>query len=343
MKAIIKTKEGRGFEIKDVKEPVPGRDEVILKVKRCSICGTDLHIYRWDEWISKKFEIPKIIGHEVAGEIVEMGKDVKNFKIGDIVSVESHFVCNNCPACKKGNYRVCYNTKILGVDVDGAYAEYVKVPAFNLWKNEIYLPEEVLSLKEPFGNAVDTVLAEDVSGKSLLITGAGPLGMMAILVAKHSGAYPVFVTEVKEYRIKKAKELGADYVINPLKEKVYEIIMEKTKGEGVEVLIEMSGNQKALEDGLKCLSPCGRASFLGIFEGNVNIDLNNLVILKNIRIYGITGRGIFSTWYKIDKLLESGLDLKKVITHTLKMEEIDKAMKLMEEGECGKISLLPFS
>ncbi|MEN3044144.1 MAG: L-threonine 3-dehydrogenase [Candidatus Hydrothermales bacterium] len=343
MKAIAKTKENFGFEIIDTKEPTPGKDEVILKVKRCSICGTDLHIYKWDEWIRKTMKLPKIVGHEVCGEIVEVGKEVKKFKNGDIVSVESHFVCHSCPACRKGNYRVCYNTKILGIDIDGAYAEYVKVPAFNLWKNEIDLPEEVLSLKEPFGNAVDTVLTEDVSGKSVLILGSGPLGMMAILISKHCGAYPVFVTEVKDYRIKKSKELGADYVINPLKENLYEFIKDHTKGEGVDVLIEMSGNQNALEEGLRCLSPDGRASLLGIFEGSVNLDFNKLIVLKNIRIYGITGRGMFSTWFKVDRLLNSGLDLRRVITHTFKMEEIDEAMKLMGKGECGKISLLPFS
>lgn len=342
MKAIAKTKEAPGFEIIDTKEPTPGKVEVILKVKRCSICGTDLHIYKWDKWIRDTMKLPKIVGHEVCGEVVEVGEDVKNFKKGEIVSVESHLVCHNCPACKKGNYRVCYNTKILGIDTDGAYAEYVKVPAFNLWKNEIDLPIEVLSLKEPFGNAVDTVLTEDVSGKSVLILGAGPLGMMAILISKHCGAYPIFVAEVKEYRVNKSKELGADYVINPLKENLYEFIKDHTRGEGVDVLIEMSGNQRALEEGLKCLSPDGRASLLGIFDGTVNLDFNNLIVLKNIRIYGITGRGMFSTWFKVDKLLSSGLDLRKVITHTFKMEEIDEAMKLMEKGECGKISLLPF-
>ncbi len=342
MKAIAKTRPEKGLEIVDVKEPVPGEDEVILKVKRASICGTDLHIYRWDEWISQSMSIPRVIGHEVYGEVVELGKNVKGYKKGDIVSVETHFVCHTCPACRKGDFKVCYNMKILGIDLDGAFAEYVKVPAFNLWKNEIDLPEEVLSVKEPFGNAVDTVLTEDVSGKSVLITGAGPLGMMAILIAKHSGAYPVFVSEVKDYRINKAKELGADYVVNPLKENLYEIIMEKTRGEGVDVLVEMSGNEKALEEGLKCVAPNGRVSLLGLFEGKVRVDLNNLVILKNVRVYGITGREMFSTWYKMDKLLESGLDLKKVITHSFKMEEIDKAMELMEKGECGKISLVPF-
>ncbi len=339
MKAIAKTKPIRGLEIIDVKEPVPGEDEVILKVKRASICGTDLHIYKWDEWIKEKMEIPRIIGHEVAGEIVEIGKNVKNFKKGDIVSVETHFVCHYCPACRKGDYKVCYNMKILGIDVDGAFAEFVKIPAFNLWKNKINIPEEILSLKEPFGNAVDTVLSEDVSGKSILITGAGPLGMMGILVAKHSGAYPVFVSEVKDYRIKKAKELGADYVINPLQEDMYEIIMEKTKGEGVEILCEMSGNEKALSEGLRCVAPGGRVSLLGLFENKISVDINRLIILKSVRIYGITGRNMFSTWYKIDKLLESGLDLTKVLTHTFKMNEINKAMELMEKGECGKVSL----
>ncbi len=342
MKAIAKTKPQKGLEIIEKKEPLPGDDEVILKVKRASICGSDLHIYKWDKWIQNRLKIPRVIGHEVCGEIVELGKRVKNYKKGDIVSVETHFVCMECPACKKGNYRVCYNTKILGVDVDGAFANYVKVPAFNLWKNKLDISEEVLSVKEPFGNAVDTLLTEDISGKSVLITGAGPLGLMGILIASHCGAYPIFVSEVKEYRINKAKELGAHYVINPKRENLYEFIMDITEGEGVEVLCEMSGNEEALREGLKCVAPYGRASLLGLFEKDFEIDFNELIILKNIRIYGITGREMFSTWYKIDKLLESGLDLKRVITHTFKMEDIEKAMELMEKGECGKISLLPW-
>jgi threonine 3-dehydrogenase len=341
MKAIVKTKPEKGLELRDVPIPKIEENEVLLKVLSTSICGTDLHIYKWDEWIRELIKIPRVIGHEVVGEIVELGKDVKGFKKGDIVSVETHFACFNCPACKKAQYKVCYNMKILGIDTDGAFAEYVKVPAFNLWKNEENIDISLMSLKEPFGNAVDTVLTEDITGKSILITGAGPLGLMAILIAKKSGAYPVFITEVKPYRIEMAKKLGADYVINPLKENLYEFIMDITRGEGVEVMCEMSGNEKALNEGLKCLAPNGRVSLLGLFDKNVNVNLNDLIILKNIRIYGITGREMFNTWFKVQKLIESGLDLSPILTHKFKFDEVEKAMELMEKGECGKISLIP--
>ena len=341
MKAIAKTKPGKGFEIIDAPIPKIDKNEVLIKVKASTICGTDLHIYKWDKWSSERIRLPRIVGHEMSGEIVEVGKDVKDLKPGDFVSVETHIICGKCYACKNNKQEVCVNLKILGIDIDGSYAEYVAVPVQNCWINDKSLPPEIASLKEPLGNAVDTVLSEDVSGKSILITGCGPLGLLSIGVAKASGAYPIIATEINEYRIKKAKEMGADYVINPLKEKVYEKIMEITKGNGVDVFCEVSGSESALIEGLKATSFGGRVSILGLFKDEIKFDINNLVVLKGLKIYGITGRKIYSTWYKTSSLIDSGiLDISPVLTHRFKLEEFEKAFDLMEKGECGKIAFI---
>ena len=341
MKAIAKTKKEKGFEIIDAKIKEPGENEVLIKVKASTICGTDLHIYKWDKWSSERIKIPRIVGHEMSGEIASVGKNVKNLKPGDFVSVETHIICGECYACKNNRQEACMNLKILGIDMDGSYAEYVTLPAENCWKNEKNLPPEIASLKEPLGNAVDTVLSEDVTGKSILITGCGPLGLLSIGVAKVSGAYPIIATEINEYRIKKAKEMGADYVLNPLKDNIYEIVMDITKGNGVDVFCEVSGNEKALIDGLNLTTPGGRVSILGLFKDEVKFDINNLVVLKGLRIYGITGRKIYSTWYKTSALIESGiLDISPVLTHKFKLEEFEKAFNLMETGNCGKIAFI---
>ncbi len=341
MKAIAKTKPEKGFEIIDAPIPKIRENEVLIKVKASTICGTDLHIYKWDKWSSERIKLPRIVGHEMSGEIVEVGKNAKDLKPGDFVSVETHIICGKCYACKNNKQEVCINLKILGIDMDGSYAEYVAVPAQNCWINDKSLPPEIASLKEPLGNAVDTVLSEDVSGKSILITGCGPLGLLSIGIAKVSGAYPIIATEINEYRIKKAKEMGADYVINPLKEKVYEKIMEITKGNGVDVFCEVSGSESALIDGLKSVSFGGRVSILGLFKDEVKFDLNNLVVLKGLKIYGITGRKIYSTWCKTSSLIDSGiLDISPVLTHKFKLEEFEKAFELMEKGDCGKIAFI---
>lgn len=341
MKAIAKTKPEKGFEIIEAPVPTPGEGEALIKVKASTICGTDLHIYKWDEWSAQRIKIPTIVGHEMSGEVVEVGKNVKDVKPGDFVSVETHIVCWKCYACRNNRQEVCMNMKILGIDTDGSYAEYVVVPEENCWKNDKSLPPEIASLKEPLGNAVDTVLAEDVSGKSLLITGCGPLGLLSIGVAKVSGAYPIIATEINEYRINKAKEMGAHYVLNPLKENIYEAVMDITHGNGVEVFCELSGNESALVEGLKATAPGGRVSLLGLFKSDVKFDINNLIVLKGLKIYGITGRKIYSTWYKTSALLESGiLDISPVLTHRFKLEEFDKAFQLMETGNCGKVAFV---
>jgi len=342
MGAVVKSRSAAGAEWKQVPIPQVGSEDILIEVKAASICGTDLHIYDWDEWASKRIRIPQVMGHETAGEVVEVGKDVSSLKSGDYVSVETHITCGVCYPCRVGRAEVCSNTKIVGVDTDGSFTRYLKLPARCAWKNDRSLPPEIATLQEPLGNAVDTVLAEDVSGKTLVVLGAGPVGLLAMGVAKASGAATIFATDVSEYRLSLAKLMGATFTFNPQRDKVVEAILDITHGDGVDVVIEMSGNPEALSQGFKVLAPGGRLSLLGLSHGPVRIDLNNEVILKGARIYGITGRKIFTTWYKSSRLLTSGLlDLKPLLTHRLPMDQFATAMDLMKRGECGKIALLP--
>jgi threonine 3-dehydrogenase len=342
LKAILKEREGEGLTMKEVPEPTrPGPTEVIVKVKRVSICGTDVHIYNWDEWAASRMKPPVIIGHELAGEIVEKGDDVEGLEVGDYVSAESHIFCGHCYQCRTGRAHICQNLKILGVDVNGVFAEYAKLPARILWKVSPEIDPIFASVMEPFGNAVHTVTVEDLTGKTVLITGAGPIGLMGIQVAKAEGASLVIVSEVKEYRIKLAKENGADVVINPLEKDLAKEVKSLTNGEGVDAFFEMSGNPNALRQGLEALTPGGVVAILGVFPGNsISFDINNLFTFKGVKAYGITGRRIFETWRIADQLLKSKrVDLSKVVTHVLPFDEWEKGIELMRKGESGKIVL----
>ena len=342
MKAILKKEEGEGLVMEEVPEPTrPGPDEVIVKIKRVSICGSDIHIYNWDKWAASRIKPPLIIGHEMAGEIVEKGDAVEGLEVGDYVSAESHIFCGHCYQCRTGRAHICQNLKILGVDVDGVFAEYAKLPARILWKVSPEIDPNYASVMEPFGNAIHTVTVEDLTGKTVLITGAGPIGLMGIQVAKAEGASLVIVSEVKEYRIKLAYENGADVVINPLEKDLVKEVKALTNGEGVDVFFEMSGHPDALRQGLESLTPGGTASILGIFPGDeITFDLNNLVTMKGTKVFGITGRKIFETWRIADQLLKSKrVDLSKVVTHIFPFEEWKKGIELMRRGESGKIVL----
>ncbi len=342
MKAIFKEHEGEGMEMKEVPEPTnPGPDEVIVKVKRVSICGTDVHIYNWDEWAASRIKPPIIVGHEFAGEIVEKGEAVQGLEVGDYVAAESHIYCGHCYQCRTGRAHVCQNLKILGVDVDGAFAEYIKIPARILWRVSPEIDPNYASVMEPFGNAIHTVTVEDLTGRTVLITGAGPIGIMAIQVAKVEGASLVIVSEVKDYRIELAKRNGADVVINPMEKDLIKEVKKLTSGEGVDAFFEMSGNADAFRQGLESLTPGGMASVLGVFHGDsVCFDINNLLTFKGIRMYGITGRRIFETWRIADQLLKSKrVDMSKVVTHVLPFEEWRKGMDLMRKGQSGKVVL----
>lgn len=341
MKAIVKDGPHYGAKMMDVDVPKNlEAHEVLVKVKAVSICGTDLHIWLWNEWAKTHIKVPQILGHEFSGEVVATGSDVSLVKVGDFVSSETHIPCGHCKQCRTGNMHVCQNLRILGVDMDGAFAEYVKVPEIVLWKNDPSIPSVWASVQEPLGNAIHTIFMEDVAGKNVLVTGAGPIGLLAIGVLKTAGAAKIIVSEVNEYRKNLAKEIGADVIVDPRSQSLIDVAKKETNGDGADVLIEMSGNPQALKDGLMSLTNAGRASLLGVYDRDVQINLNDLVIFKAIRIYGITGRRMFETWYKGAELLKNKkLDLSKIITHVLDFEDYEKGFKLMEEGKCGKIVL----
>lgn len=340
MLALVKDKSAPGITITRRPIPIIEDDEVLIKVLATAICGTDYHIYSWDAWSQKRVKPPVIMGHELAGEVVEVGKNVTRVKVGDIVSCETHIVCDNCEFCRTGRGHICQHTKIIGVDTDGCFAEYVKIPAKNLIINDPSVDPRYLSIQEPLGNAVHTMLHFDIIGRTVAILGCGPIGLMAVNLAKVVGAAKIIAIEINEYRAKLAKELGADVVINPLTEDIVKRVLEETDGLGVEVLGEFSGNKQAIEQAFKYVRLGGYMSILGIPSKNIEIDLSNDVVFKGITIYGVTGRIMFDTWHQVKGLIRR-LDLDKIVTHTFKLTEIDKAMEVMKSGNSGKIALIP--
>ncbi len=342
MKAIVKTKAASGAEISDMPVPSIGPGEVLVKVIAASICGTDVHIYTWDKWAQNRIKPPLIFGHEVVGEVVEVGKDVKHIAPGSYVSAETHIACGFCYQCRIGNKHLCQNLKILGVDINGAFAEYVVLPEENAWVTDRTIPPEVASIQEPFGNAVYATLVEDIAGKTVAVFGCGPIGCMSIAVAKASGASKIFAVEPYPFRLKMAEKMGATHLINPKQDNPVEVILDATNGVGVDVFLEMSGAQIAINQGLKVTRKAGRVSFLGIPSGDIVFDFANDVVFKGIVMYGINGRRMFSTWYRVQELLSSEtVDLSPLITHKMKFEDIHRAMELLINKEAGKITLFP--
>lgn len=341
MRALVKKEPKSGaIVLEEVPEPAdPGPREVIVRVKRVSICGSDVHIYEWNKWAASRIQTPRIIGHEFTGEVVKIGSNVRLVKEGDIVVAESHIPCMTCYQCRIGKMHVCRNTKIIGVDTDGAFADYVKLPEVVLWKIDPSIPAEYASVMEPLGNAIHTASVANLSGRSVLITGVGPIGAMAIAVTKASGSAPIIAAEIKPYRIEMAKKIGADYVINPAEQDLVQEVMKITDGNGVDVLLEMSGNPKALADGMKAVTNGGKVSVLGVYDGNIEFDMN-LAVFKALTVYGITGREMFKTWHIATQMLKyKQLDLSSVVTHVLDFEEWEEGMKMMQNGDCGKIVL----
>lgn len=343
MKAVIKAKPGPGAELVDMEKPVPGPDQVLVKVLATSICGTDLHIYEWNEWAQARIKnLPQVMGHELCGEVLELGKNVKNVKKGDIISAETHIACGHCYLCHTGNAHICVNGKIFGVDVNGVFAEYAVVPGANAWILDEKIPKDFASVMEPLGNAVHTVLAGEITGNTVLVTGCGPIGVMSVAVSRICGATKIIATELNDYRIQLAKKVGADLVINPKKENVVEKVLKETDGLGIDVVLEMSGNPIAIKQAFESLRPGGRFSILGIPDKPMEIDLGKDIIFKYITVQGINGRLMFSTWHKTSRFLSSGrLDLEPIITHRFRLEEFEKGMELMQSGNCGKILLYP--
>lgn len=343
MKVVVKDQPTVGFTLKENEITTDLTDhEVLVKIITASFCGTDYHIYKYDNWAKNRLKLPLVVGHEFSGEVVKVGSKVTKVKIGDIVSAETHIICDECEFCKRGEGHICENTKIIGVDTDGCFANYIKMPEANCFVNSKDINPLILSLQEPLGNAVHTMNHFDVKGKDVVILGCGPIGLMAVDVSKALGAKKVIAIEVKEYRRNFAKSLGADVVIDPINEDVIQRVLDETNGRGADVIGEFSGNKKAIEQAFKYIKAGGGISMLGLPSENIEIDLSKDVIYKGISIYGVTGRRIYDTWYQVKELIESGkLHLEQIITHKFYLRDINKAAEIMGSGECGKIILLP--
>jgi threonine 3-dehydrogenase len=342
MRAIVKTAPGSGFELLDVPRPEVGDEDVLIQVKATSICGTDLHIYEWNPWAQDHVTLPLTVGHELCGVVVEKGANADGPDIGQLVSVESHVICNRCSFCRTGKGHLCENTQILGVHRDGAYAEYVAVPAINAWADPPEMPYSIASLQENFGNAVHTASVPLVAGRKVLVTGCGPVGVMAIAAARALGARSVYATDVSDYRLSMAWTMGADLTINPKKQDVLSAVMDATEGEGVDVLLEMSGAPSAIDEGFRALKPGGEAALLGLTSADLSFNLDDHIIFKGASVHGIVGRLLWDTWYKMRGLLRSGaIDLAPLVTHRFALDDYEKAFELMATGECGKVVMFP--
>lgn len=340
MRAIVKTNPGRGAELLEVPKPKPADGEALVRIRAASICGTDHHIYDWNRWAEGRIgpRLPQTMGHEFCGIVEETGSGVSQVSVGDYVSAETHIVCHRCIPCRRNQYEVCLNTKILGVDVDGAFADYIVVPAENLWINPPHLPVNIASAQEPLGNAVHTAMAESLGGKRVLVTGIGPIGAFSVGVARAMGAVEVYASEPNPYRLSLAEAMGADHLINPVEESLEEKIRELT-GDGVDAVLEMSGHPGAIRDAISCVIPGGHIAQLGLPPDEITIDLNEL-IFKGVRFYGIIGRKMWETWDVMSRLLASGvLDIAPVLTHTIDLESYEEGMRLMDKGLCGKVVL----
>lgn len=343
MKAIAKVKRDYGAELIEANVPTIKNDEILIKVDFASICGTDLHIYKWDKWSQDRIKTPRIIGHELAGTVVEIGPHVKNIKVGDFISAESHIVCSNCYLCRTGQYHICRDFKIIGVDVDGVFADYVALPEICAWKNDDDFDKALASIQEPLGNAVQTAYVDELIGKTVAIFGLGAIGLFCLPLVEVAGATKVFAVDVNEYKLNLARQSSSKAVcLNALKDDVVKTILDATDGLGVDVVLEVSGSKEALITEFNVLRNGGRISLLGIPAQPIEINLAEQIVLKGINVYGITGRKMFDTWYKTSRLIKSGLiNVKPIITHTFKMENFKDAFELMNTGNSGKIILVP--
>jgi threonine 3-dehydrogenase len=342
MQAIVKPAPAPGAEVSRVPVPEIGPRDVLIRVRAASICGTDLHIYSWDRWAQRRLRPPLVFGHEFCGHVERIGDEVQGLKPGEFVSAEMHVSCGLCYQCRTGQSHICQDVRIIGIDADGCFAEFVKIPATNVWKIDPAIPVEYAAILDPLGNAVHTVLAGDVAGMSVAITGAGPIGLFSIAIAKACGAGPVFVTEPHPYRQKLAVKMGADHVIDPASTDAVAEVLNRTSGVGADVVLEMSGHPDALRQGFQMLRRGGRISLLGIPAKPLEIDLANDVIFKGATVQGINGRRVFDTWYKMQALLKSGaLKLDPLITDRMPLAEFDKGIQLLLSGDASKILLYP--
>ena len=338
MKALAKTERGTGLKLVQVKKPEVGHNDVLIRIKKTAICGTDVHIWNWDAWAQKTIPVPMHVGHEYVGVIEGMGQEVRGFKIGDRVSGEGHITCGFCRNCRAGRRHLCRNTQGVGVNREGAFAEYLVIPAFNAFKIPDDISDDLAAIFDPFGNATHTALAFNLVGEDVLITGAGPIGVMAAAIAKHVGARYVVITDVNDYRLDLARKMGATRAVNVKRENLRDVMNELGMTEGFDVGLEMSGAPDAFKQMLDTMNHGGKVAMLGIPPPGMAIDWNQ-VIFKGLEIRGIYGREMFETWYKMVAMLQSGLDLSPIITHHYKADDFEKGFATMLSGQSGKVIL----
>jgi threonine 3-dehydrogenase len=342
MLAVVKPQAAPGAEVREVKVPGFGRTDVLVKVKIASICGTDLHIYNWDRWAQSRIHPPLIPGHEFCGEVVAFGDEVTSVKEGDLVSAEMHVACGKCLQCRTGEAHICQNVKIIGVDADGAFAEYVVIPESNIWKLDPAIPLEYASILDPLGNAVHTVLAGEIAAKTVAVTGCGPIGLFSIAVARAVGATTIFAIEVNAHRRRLAKEMKADFALDPTKDDVRVMVAEQTGGLGADVVLEMAGHPDAIRTAFDIVRRGGRISLLGLTSKPISVNFSEDIIFKGITIQGINGRRMYQTWYQMTALLKAGkLDLHPAITDRIEMRDFSEAMERLRTGEASKILVYP--
>ncbi len=338
MKALVKREAGPGLWLEDVREPKLGINDVLIRVRKTGICGTDLHIYNWDSWAQRTIPVPMVIGHEFVGEVVATGSNVNDFHLCDVVSAEGHVVCGRCRNCLAGRRHLCKDTSGIGVNRAGAFAELISVPMTNVWHHRNGVNREIAAIFDPLGNAVHTALSFDVLGEDVLITGAGPIGCMAAAVVKHAGARFVVVTDICDARLELAKQLGAAVTVNVTREKLGDVQRRLGMQEGFDVGLEMSGNAAALRDMIDQMAHGGKIAMLGIPSEEIAIDWNK-VVFNMLTIKGIYGREMYETWYKMTVMLESGLNIAPIITHRYHYTEFEKGFEAMKAGTCGKVIL----
>jgi len=338
MKALVKAKAEPGIWLEDIAKPKIGHNDVLIRIRKTAICGTDLHIYDWDEWAQHTIPVPMAVGHEFVGEIDEIGSEVTGVAIGDRVSGEGHITCGYCRNCRAGRRHLCRNMKGVGVNRPGCFAEYLSIPAFNTFKLPDSITDDIASMLDPLGNATHTALSFDLVGEDVLITGAGPIGIMAAGIARHAGARYVVITDVNDYRLDLARKMGATKALNVTRDSIEQAMSELGMIEGFDVGLEMSGNPQAFRDMLRVMLHGGRIAMLGIPPGEMSINWEE-VIFKGLVIKGIYGREMFETWYKMSTMLQSGLDMSPVITHHMLADDYLEAFKVMKTGKSGKVIL----
>lgn len=338
MKALAKLTRSPGLTMTNVKEPTVGHNDVLIRIKKTAICGTDIHIWKWDEWAQKTIPVPMHVGHEYVGEIVEMGQEVRGFSIGDRVSGEGHITCGYCRNCRAGRRHLCRNTTGVGVNREGCFAEFLSIPAFNAFKIPESISDDLAAIFDPYGNATHTALSFNLVGEDVLITGAGPIGIMAVAIARHVGARHIVITDVNDYRLGLATKMGATRAVNVTKQSLKDVMAELGMVEGFDVGMEMSGVPSAFQSLLEAMNHGGKVALLGIPPSDTAIDWNQ-VIFKGLEIKGVYGREMFETWYKMVAMLQSGLDLSPILTHQFAVDDFEAGFAAMLSGQSGKVIL----